>query len=71
MPGKETRYPFDTRLYGPPTAGLNAVVRRKVLWPFRELNTHRPARSLVTTLTEVSYHDNTRHQTPQDFDFTA
>jgi hypothetical protein len=36
-----------------PRTGLDAVARKKNMIPFRELNPDRPARSLVTTLTEL------------------
>jgi len=35
-----------------PRAGLYVVAKRKI--PYRELNPGRPARSLVTTLTQLS-----------------
>jgi len=46
-----------------PTAGLDAVAKTNDTWPCRELSPCRPARSLVTTLTELSrsiYHIRTK-----------
>jgi hypothetical protein len=37
-----------------PRAGLDAVVKRKILIPYRESNLGRPARNLVAIPTELS-----------------
>jgi hypothetical protein len=37
-----------------PRAGLDAVAKRKTLYPCRDSNPGRPVRSLVTILTELS-----------------
>jgi hypothetical protein len=52
--GKNTRYPQDMR-QAVPRAGLDAMAKRKKSHhcPCRELNAARPARSLVTILTEL------------------
>jgi len=37
-----------------PRAGLDAVTKRKVHCPYRDLNPDRPARRLVTIVTKLS-----------------
>jgi hypothetical protein len=48
-PGKEPSVPIGYEAEWP-TAGLDAVERRKISFPFRESNRGRPARSPITEL---------------------
>jgi hypothetical protein len=54
LPGKENRrYSLDRRLGGPQSRSQSDG-EEKIPNPCRELNSDRPARSLVTILTELS-----------------
>jgi hypothetical protein len=51
--GKETLVPFFIGGWVGPRTGLDAVVNRRNPCPCRESNPSRPARSLVTMITEL------------------
>jgi hypothetical protein len=53
LPGKEAPISIGLEAWLGTRSGLDAVVKRKNLRPFRELNPGRPARSLVAVLTEL------------------